>query len=489
MTATAFPLSKDIKTMAQNSVINSDGGCATTPLGGKAEGAEEELMPVLSQNSRNGSSVGQDDLGRIGGGQVPSESASGRVVDATGGRVSDHRGRTSVSAAALASVRSGRGSSAAASDPSFRGISAALSAADPDGRRPRTHYGGNWCCRSIYELNRLRLLCGRIVNGNRVQMGVVFLIMVNATMMGIATFDFVSTNPEVQSKFEKVDNVFLIVFTAELGMQFLYHGLRLFLDGWLLFDFVVIVMSWAFAEAQIIRAFRIFRALRLVTRVRILRNLVTALFGVMPNMASIGMLLFLIMYIFCVMVTTLFKDMYDKDQLEYNYFGRLDRSFFTLFQIMTFDAWADVTREVMETYAWAWIIFIVYIILSAFIIVNLIIAVICDAIAALNDDDRAKLQGWAVEDSADGDMAEEEGRMQLLSSTANGESGPVGYPMDGGGDDSIRVRRGPEEILRRFKVMDLQVKESAKIQEQTALTVEYLIQQLQKVPSPVRKGH
>jgi hypothetical protein len=42
----------------------------------------------------------------------------------------------------------------------------------------------------------------------------------------------------------------------------------------LVFDLVIIVTSWTFSQVQIIRAFRIFRALRLITRVKVMKNLV-----------------------------------------------------------------------------------------------------------------------------------------------------------------------------------------------------------------------
>jgi len=92
--------------------------------------------------------------------------------------------------------------------------------------------------------------------------------------MGIGTFDFVTENPEVEQAFETTDQVFLIIFTVELCMQFVFHGWRLLLDGWLVFDLIVIVMSWSFQQVQIIRAFRIFRALRLITRIEVMKNLV-----------------------------------------------------------------------------------------------------------------------------------------------------------------------------------------------------------------------
>ena len=186
-------------------------------------------------------------------------------------------------------------------------------------------------------------------------------------------------------------------------MQFIYHGFRLFLDGWLVFDFIIILLSWAFASAQIIRAFRIFRALRLITRVEVMRNLVTALFSVMPRMAAIGLLLFLIFYIFAVMFTSLFKNLYREKLTIWDYFGRLDATFFTLFQIMTLDEWSSVAREVMLTYPWAWAPFVAFVIISGFVVVNLIIAVICDAISALHDDARANLYGQHLDSDSESD--------------------------------------------------------------------------------------
>jgi len=123
-------------------------------------------------------------------------------------------------------------------------------------------------------VNQMRYKCGTVINNENVQFFIVILIAVNAVMMGLGTFDFVTENPQVDSAFEKTDKIFLIIFTVELGMQFVFHGWRLLLDGWLVFDLIVIVLSWSFSQVQIIRAFRIFRALRLITRIEVMKNLV-----------------------------------------------------------------------------------------------------------------------------------------------------------------------------------------------------------------------
>jgi hypothetical protein len=126
---------------------------------------------------------------------------------------------------------------------------------------------------------------------------------------------------------------------------------------------------------------------------------VSALFGVMPRMAAIGLMLILICYIFAVMCTQLFKSLFNDGHTEFDYFGNMFATLLTLFQMMTLDGWAGITREVMVIHSWAWIPIVAYVIVSGFVVVNLIIAVICDAISALGSDDKAKLGGNYDEDS------------------------------------------------------------------------------------------
>jgi len=328
-----------------------------------------------------------------------------------------------------------------------------------------------WIKQTLRGIKKFRLVTGLIVNDDRVQILIVLMISINAIMMGLATFDFVSKNPQVDAAFEKTDTAFLIIFTIELCMQFIYHGFRLFLDGWLVFDFIIILLSWAFASAQIIRAFRIFRALRLITRVEVMRNLVTALFSVMPRMAAIGLLLFLIFYIFAVMFTSLFKTLYRQDLTEWDYFGRLDATFFTLFQIMTLDEWSAVAREVMLTYAWAWAPFVAFVIISGFVVVNLIIAVICDAISALHDDARANLYGQQLDSDSEGD---------------GGDGAAGGSPRSGGGARGGRHGHGNAELdaseaaKEQVDSLEKQIEDLLLVQQQSMRALENLTREVEK---------
>jgi voltage-gated sodium channel len=61
------------------------------------------------------------------------------------------------------------------------------------------------------------------------------------------------------------------------------------------------------------------------------------------------------------------------------HFGNLGRSLFTLFQVMTGEAWPDIAREVMAKHPSAWIFFVLYILVSTFVVLNLFTAVVVSA--------------------------------------------------------------------------------------------------------------
>lgn len=147
---------------------------------------------------------------------------------------------------------------------------------------------------AVRKFSSFRMSCGRFVNSNTVQLLVVFLIIVNALMMGVATFDFVEDSTKLTRIFETADFMFLLIFTLELLLQTIAKGVvGVLSDGWLCFDTIIILASWSLDHFQIARAFRIVRAIRLATRLEALRGLVQALFRVGPSVGAITGLLLL----------------------------------------------------------------------------------------------------------------------------------------------------------------------------------------------------
>ena len=234
-------------------------------------------------------------------------------------------------------------------------------------------------------LGRSRNSVGRVVNLNFVQWTLMFLIIANSLILGALTF--VHDNPVVRSALESTDLALLIVFTVELTAQLYYLGLQFFRNGWLIFDCVVIVASWAFegSELTVMRSFRIFRLFAMVSRWTSLQRLFKAIGKTMPKMGTIAAVLVLFFYSFSVFYTNLYFGLYEDGHLEENYFGRLDLTFLTLFQVMTLDSWTSMVRQVMEVHPWAWVGFVIWVIITAFFFMNLIIAVICESLFELND--------------------------------------------------------------------------------------------------------
>ena len=58
---------------------------------------------------------------------------------------------------------------------------------------------------------------------------------------------------------------------------------------------------------------------------------------------------------------------------------------------MTLESWAmGIVRPIMEIYPWAWIVFVIFLIVSSFTVLHLFIAIIIDSIQTLNNNEKQK---------------------------------------------------------------------------------------------------
>jgi len=242
----------------------------------------------------------------------------------------------------------------------------------------------------------------------------------NSILMGFATTKMVTENEDAKKIVDGVDEGFLSIFTVEIVMQLYYFGFALFLDAWLVFDLFVVLISYfgKFGRAwKVFRAFRIFRAFRLVTRVRPLRDLVLALGDVLPRMSAIVLLLLVIFYVFAVLFTEQFSDIIIKPG-EPVFFSTLHDSFLSCFQMMTME-WSEICRELMDVHGKknAWITIVAFVMLAGFIVFNLIVAVVVEAVSATEETVR-RLDGIESNSPAS-QLAEAQERVDLLQSHLN----------------------------------------------------------------------
>lgn len=212
-----------------------------------------------------------------------------------------------------------------------------------------------------------------VVESRRFQHAIMAVIIVNAATLGV------ETSPAAMREFGAVltslDRLALGIFVIELLAKFYVYRLRFFRDPWNCFDFVVVGIALVPATGafSVLRALRVLRVLRLVSIIPSMRRVVATLLAAIPGVSSIVGLLVLIIYVAAVMATKLFREASPE------HFGNLGRSLWTLFQVMTGEGWPEVADAVMAEEPMAWIFFLVFILLSTFVVLNLFLAVMVNA--------------------------------------------------------------------------------------------------------------
>ncbi|WP_457599479.1 ion transporter [Hydrogenimonas sp.] len=180
-----------------------------------------------------------------------------------------------------------------------------------------------------------------------------------------------------------LDWIVIAIFTVEIALRIYVHRLAFFKDPWSLFDFFVVAISLVPAtdEFSILRVLRVLRLFRLLTVVPQMRKIIGALVSVIPGIGSVASILLLLFYVFAIMATSMYGEAFPQ------WFGTLGASMYTLFQVMTLESWSmGIARPVMEIFPHAWIFFVTFVLLSTFVMVNLLIGIIVDAIFAIKEE-------------------------------------------------------------------------------------------------------
>jgi voltage-gated sodium channel len=236
-----------------------------------------------------------------------------------------------------------------------------------------------------------------IVDDPRCERVIMSLIIINAVVLGLETSK--SAMASSGRFLEILDHIILAVFVIEIAARIIVHRWAFFRDPWSVFDFLVIGIALVPATEtfSVLRALRILRVLRLITAIPTLRRVVAGLLASLPGMGSIVLLIGLLYYVFAVMGNKLFGD--SNPEL----FGNLGSALFTLFTVMTLEGWVDgVTKPIMENHPYAWIYFFTFIVVTTFMVLNLFIGVVVNAMQA------EALKAEAAEREAEREIVHEE---------------------------------------------------------------------------------
>lgn len=245
------------------------------------------------------------------------------------------------------------------------------------------------------QIPRWKMLIEDFMSQSWVQNSLVVLIVLNAAILGLETSHGLMA--EWGDHLLWLDHAILWIFIAEIVVLIAARGLSYFKDPWCVFDFIVVGIALipASGSFSVLRALRVLRVLRLINKVESMRKIVGGLLSSLPGLGSVFGLIMIIFYVASVIATNLFRHQFPE------FFGDLGSSAFTLFQVMTLEGWSqDIARPIMEIFPFAWIFFVLFILIATFIVFNLFIAVIVDSITADKEKDaRGELHLSDIENS------------------------------------------------------------------------------------------
>ena len=212
-----------------------------------------------------------------------------------------------------------------------------------------------------------------------------FIILAYASVLGFKTIDTVETNYSIFLQFADYFVTIYFIFEIAIKMVAEKKFVNFFKSGWNVFDFVIVVITLLPLEqsgfAAIARMLRVFRVLRLFTARPELKKIIDMLIKAIPSIIDIVILMFIIFYIYAIIGNFYFHD------LPSGLWNDFLVSMLTLFRVLTFEDWTDVMYEAMEVYPMAWIYFVSFVIIAAFVFFNLFVAVIIGEMQKLQEAD------------------------------------------------------------------------------------------------------
>ncbi|NWV10028.1 SCN5A protein, partial [Ptilonorhynchus violaceus] len=267
-------------------------------------------------------------------------------------------------------------------------------------------------------LNRYQGFLFDIVTSQTFDVVIMALICLNMITMMVETYEQSETKTNVLNK---INILFVTIFTAECVLKLLALRQYYFSNAWNIFDLVVVIMSLvalllssigkAFEHFlpptlfRVIRLARIGRILRLIRGAKGIRTLLFALMMSLPALFNIGLLLFLVMFIYAIFGMANFAYVKMEGGIDDMFnFQTFANSMLCLFQITTSAGWDGLLSPILNTGppfcdpnisgtigecgkpAIGIIYFVSYIIISFLIVVNMYIAVILENFNAATEE-------------------------------------------------------------------------------------------------------
>ena len=206
---------------------------------------------------------------------------------------------------------------------------------------------------------------------------VISIIILNAITIGVTTYD---VSEFTKKAINYLDYLITVFFVIEIIIRFVGEPKKLdfFKSGWNVFDTLIVLISLIpipnNSSFLLLRLLRVFRVLRLISVVPELKKIIEALLTSVKRVFYVGVLLFIILYIYATIGSILFSiDIPER-------WSDVGIAMITLFQVLTLSSWEQVLLPLQEIYWWAWIYFFSFIIICGITMLNLLIAILVDVV-------------------------------------------------------------------------------------------------------------
>ncbi|KAF6217290.1 hypothetical protein GE061_001644 [Apolygus lucorum] len=296
---------------------------------------------------------------------------------------------------------------------------------------------------------RLKKVCIDIVEWKPFEYLILLTIFANCVALAVYTpYPFADSN-STNAYLEKIEYIFLVIFTVECVMKIIAYGFvahpgAYLRNGWNLLDFTIVVIgmiSTALSnlmkegfDVKALRAFRVLRPLRLVSGVPSLQVVLNSILRAMVPLLHIALLVLFVIIIYAIIGLELFSgslhktcyhnitgesmdeahpcsepdqggfdcrtlgpyvclDGWEGPNFGITNFDNFGLAMLTVFQCITLEGWTDVLYNIEDSLGntWQWMYFISMVILGAFFVMNLILGVLSGEFS--KEREKAKARG------------------------------------------------------------------------------------------------
>lgn len=224
----------------------------------------------------------------------------------------------------------------------------------------------------------------QLVESKQFSYFIISVILLNAFLIGVELTEMTPTIYYIQK-------ACLFIFIVEIFLRWFGRvSTKTYVnDWWNWFDIVIVLIS-LLPQTQhdsvgIYSAFRIIRVFRVLRLFKVFPNMSRmslVLFKSLKSIIQAIFLLFIFMYLYALIGVILFKDhmiIHNVNLSEIDPFGNVGEALFSLFRVTTGEDWTDLRYDLMDdgiSNSIVNIYFVTWMILSAFLLLNIIIGAI-----------------------------------------------------------------------------------------------------------------